>query len=481
MNTLALALDEPAPLEGWRLWAFVALELALVVLGVGFFQHILLLMAVVLGVGLFFFLPAMPYVLLPLAFLASTLDLSGILIKTELFNITYFHLFGGGLILFTLAHMLYRGDTSFPRLPIIVPLSFFIMSMGLSSLYSPSTLEGLVLAVRIFLLSVLLLIMAVLIRSPKMAGWAIFWLLALGIAMSIIGIVQTATEQVYFLPAEFVNLVGATTPRATGLYHNPNEYATFLMVCIILASALMLGAQKGRAWLRVVLGFVILVLMAGLIVSFSRSNWLATLVGVGLIAILSRRVKLMLWVLAAGLAILGIIAMLSSNIAELVVSRFESIFKIFRPKEFFGSDVYVSSSVRVLLVVASWHMFLDHPFGIGTRGFPKVFEQYKPPNYPIWVPVRENHTLQARILAEQGIIGFLIYIWLVYVVVKGGLEAVRWAEEPYIKAVAVGLLGVFVGYQVNFLFTAALTDNFFWMTTGMLFAVREIVRPKEAS
>jgi len=454
----------------------VALELALVVLGVVFYQHILLLMAVVLGVGLFFFLPAMPYVLLPLVFLASTLDLSGILIKTELFNITYFHLFGGGLILFTLAHMLYRGDTSFPRLPIILPLFFFIASMGLSSIHSPSALEGLVYTIRAFLLSVLLIVMVVLIRSPRMAGWAIFWLLALGIAMSIIGIVQTVTEQVYFLPAEFVNLVGATTPRATGLYHNPNEYAAFLMTCIILASALMLGAQKGRAWLRVVLGFVVLVLMAGLIVSFSRSNWLATLVGVGLIAILSRRVKLMLWVLAAGLAILGIIALLSSNIAELVVSRFESIFKIFRPKEFFGSDVYVSSSVRVLLVVASWHMFLDHPFGIGTRGFPKVFEQYKPPNYPIWVPVRENHTLQAEILAERGIIGILIYIWLVYVVVKSGVQAVRWAEEPYIKAVAVGLLGVFVGYQVNFLFNAGLLNNFFWMTTGLLFAVREIVR-----
>lgn len=459
----------------------MAVESALVVLGVIFYQHILLLTAVVLGVGLFFFLPAMPYVLLPLAFLASTLDLSGILLQFQLFNITYFHLFGGGLILFTLAHMLYRRDTSFPRLPVVFPLFFFITSLGLSSLYSPSTLEGLVLAVRIFLLSVLLLIMVVLIRSSKMAGWAVFWLLALGIAMSIVGIVQTATERVYFLPAEFVNLVGATTPRATGLYHNPNEYATFLMVCIILASALLLGAQKGRVWLRVVLGFVILVLMAGLIVSFSRSNWLATLVGVGLITALSRRVKLMLWVLTAGLAILGIIALLSSNIAELVVSRFESIFKIFRPKEFFGSDVYVSSSVRVLLVVASWHMFLDHPFGIGTRGFPKVFEQYKPPNFPIWVPVRENHTLQARILAEQGIIGFIVYIWLLYVVVKSGIEAVRWADEPYMKAVAVGLLGVFVGYQVNFLFTAALTDNFFWMTTGMLFAVREIVRPKEAS
>jgi len=187
--------------------------------------------------------------------------------------------------------------------------------------------------------------------------------------------------------------------------------------------------------------------------------------------------KLVLLVLATAFFILGVIAMLSPNIAELVISRFTSIFTLFKE---FKSSARVSSSVRVYLVIASWYMFLDHPLlGIGTRGFPIIFEQYKPTNFPVWVPVRENHTLQAAILAEQGVVGFLIALWLFYVVVKSGVQAVRWAGEPYIKAVAVGLLGVFIGYQVNLLFTAGLMDNFLWMTTGILFAVREIVRPKE--
>ena len=473
-STLAIAIEKPAPLEGRQLWIFIALELTLVALGVVFYQHILWIVTGILGVGLFFLLPAMPYVLIPLAFLASTLDLSGILVQTELFNITYFHLFGGGLILFTLAHMLYRTQTTFPRLPIIFPLFFFIMSMGLSSLYSPAALEGLVYTIRAILLSILLLTIVVLVRTPREIGWTVFWFLGIGVAMAIVGIIQTITEQVYFLPAEFVNLIGATTPRATGAFHNPNEYASLLMACIVLATALLLGAQEGRRWLRVVLGVVILVLMGGLVVSFSRSNWLATIAGVGMVTVLSRRVKLMLWISAVVALILGIIALLSPNIAELVISRFTSIFTLFKE---FKSSARVSSSVRVYLVIASWYIFLDHPIlGVGIRAFPIAFEQYKPPDFPVWVPVRENHTLPAMILAELGIVGFALALWLFVTIVRSGLQAVRWAKDPYIKATAVGLLAVFVGYQVSMLFNAGLLNNFFWMMTGLLFAVREIVR-----
>jgi hypothetical protein len=63
---------------------------------------------------------------------------------------------------------------------------------------------------------------------------------------------------------------------------------------------------------------------------------------------------------------------------------------------------------------------------------------------------------------------------LVIVVLKAGLHSLQRIEDEYLKAAQLGLVVAFIGYQVSMVFTGAITDNFFWITTGMLFAVREV-------
>ncbi|MCK5733267.1 MAG: hypothetical protein KAI38_03715, partial [Candidatus Latescibacteria bacterium] len=84
------------------------------------------------------------------------------------------------------------------------------------------------------------------------------------------------------------------------------------------------------------------------------------------------------------------------------------------------------------------------------------------------------HTLPATIIAEFGIVGFAIGIWLVVVVLKAGIQAFRQTEDEYLRAAQLGLVVAFIGYQVSMVFTGAITDNFFWIVTGMLFAVRGV-------
>lgn len=467
MNSLTRPLLA-APSMGWFA-LFVGLQIAVV--GAWLWMPgswPLIGLGVIAGLGYLVALMFWPWLIVPALVGSTALDITGKLVQETAIGIpvTGFHL-SLLLMLYALAaNTFLRRRRNFPTFELAWPLALFLGVVGLSLTWSPNHPEATISFMRLLALSAFLYLSTVLIDG-RPALWAtILSMSAAMIGAAILGIIQILTED-FYLPASFVIAVGANAPRATGTFHNPNTFGTFMMVGLVfLTGVYLLAGLNKRQRLFVLAGVV--AAAAGLVVTFSRSNWLAAMIGIGILLTAAGRLKHLLGVaFAALLAILAVKEFVP--FADHIFQRFVSIFTFLQD---FDSTARVSSSGRVYFVLAGLGMFLDNPlFGAGWRAFPVILDAYKPEGFPHWLPTRESHTLFSTIMAELGIVGMVAAGFILWRSVQRGRQALAVTTDPLIKGSLASLLAVFIAFQVSLSFTADYGNNFLWFFTGVLFAV----------
>ena len=187
------------------------------------------------------------------------------------------------------------------------------------------------------------------------------WLVVLGL-MAVLGIVQTTLwspsdyERWWFgrpgtatgIPE--VDLRGGIRYRAPSTVTGPNELGMHMALGLLLASQLMLAGRGRTQWLYFGLAIV---LGAALVLTFSRSDLLASLVGFGVIYWLRRRDReaiLSRWSLQ-NTVILGV------------------MFAVVWQTGMFGRVAAVASSPQEQYHVqdtsSAWQVLLDNPGGVG--------------------------------------------------------------------------------------------------------------------
>lgn len=419
-------------------------------------------------VAALFLLSLYPWLVLPLVIVTTALDSAGRVIQTTALGvpITGFHLSFALLCVGLAYHIFLQKRRAFPPLEIQAPLVLFLGCMAVSLTYSPNQPEATISFFRIVFLALFLYLTQVLITSRRVLNLTIA---SLGIVLagaSTLAVFQIISEQ-FYLPASVVSSVGANVPRASGTYHNPNIFGTFLAVSILFMAGIFL-VPKLRWWKRLLLLLAIGLGATALVITFSRGNWVALFVGGVVLLFLSGKLRYLFYVaLAFGAAIL-----LVKNyvpFAAYIFERFYSIFSLFAE---FGADSRASSTARVYFAIAGFKMFLAHPLlGVGWRAFPLVFQDYKPEGFPHWLPTRESHTLVATILAELGIVGLLAAGWIVWRILAFSFYHIKRLQDEYLRSVLIALVAIFVTFQVSLTFTGEFANNFLWMFTGIMFAV----------
>ncbi len=165
--------------------------------------------------------------------------------------------------------------------------------------------------------------------------------------------------------------------------------------------------------------------------------------------------------------------------AAYIFDRFTSIFTFF---EEFGAFGQASSTTRVYLAMACFNMFMDHPIlGVGWRAFPVLFSEYAPPGYPFWTLVDESHTVLTTILAELGFVGMVAALWFIGRTLRIGITEVDKMQDSYLRGTLIGLVAVFIAFQVNQSFNGDFSNNIYWFYTGMLFAVIRLDKQARAA
>jgi O-antigen ligase len=472
-RTPALQLD--------RRWfaLFVALQAGVLAAIMLVPNQILYVVLAGIGGGVFAaFLLVYPWLIVPAVVATTAMDITGQLLKQTSLGIpvTGFHLALAAMLIGIAGNVCLRRRTLFPEFGLKGPLFLLLGIMAVSLTYSPNQPEATIGFVRTLFLVVFLYGTQVMIDSRRAVAMVVVSMALALIAGSVLGVVQIYSEK-FYLPASFVIAVGANAPRATGTFHNPNTFGTFLMCGVVFLGGIMLHYRLAR-WQRLLMFVPLSMGLTGLVVTFSRANWLAGLVGVAVLLALARKLRYLFYL--AGIGLLGIVAIKEFvPFAEHIFQRFLSIFAFV---EEFGVVGRESASARVYFVVAGLKMFLDHPLlGAGWRAFPVLFDQYRPVDFPNWVPTKESHTLAANILAELGLVGFCAAAWIVWRTLERGFRGLKEVHEPFLRAVLISLLAVFIAFQVSLSFTADFSNNFLWFFTGMLFAVLRLGREAQAA
>jgi putative inorganic carbon (hco3(-)) transporter len=237
--------------------------------------------------------------------------------------------------------------------------------------------------------------------------------------------------------------------RLSGTMLDPNAYGGLLAAALVICE----GASWGRAPLLSgwILWFSRASLVLGLLFTFSRSAWLALLLGVAVLAV--ARTAVVMRFITAALVGLPLLFLLMGH-------RFVPIFEEMasRPKQVQG---------RFDLIGAGFQAFIQHPLLGGGIGSFRLAEGEVAHNSAMWF------------LSDFGVAGLAVFLGFVgWFFVKGSL-AYRFAparEQPLvigILAAHASMFGLAMGIE-------AFYQRHWWLMLGLIAASYSLARNQES-
>ncbi len=197
-----------------------------------------------------------------------------------------------------------------------------------------------------------------------------------------------------------------------------------------------------------------------IILSLSRGAMVAVLVG--LLFVTARSSRVLFGILIAVLATSPFWApdFLTKRIQDSTVEVQGSDERALDP----AAEVRIDTWRAIMTVVS------DHPFdGVGFNGLSYVLPEA---GAALGVEVVETaHNTYLRFLAEMGLLGLLLLLWVMFCLVKLGWDATRWATSGFDRALGIGLTGAALTLAANCVFGdrffSILTTGNFWMMCAL--------------
>lgn len=413
-------------------------------------------------------IPIEPFVGIIIMFVATSVDIIGVIAEASgkiNYRLTYFQIALAITFISLFLNMILKKDVSIPSVNIWFPLITFYCMCAISLIYTPDYGEGALLFARLVVMGVVVFIILQTI-TRKWKVQAMFWLMIMGpVIMTGLTFYQVFNEGAFFTTniTSMATSLGLAVFRATGTFGNPNDLGIFMMLGILIPYGLLFN--EGQSKFTVLLLIVAMCLSsAGIIVSFSRASWLATLTGIIVITTLHRKWSFYFYFAIIFIVALIVLSVYKPEIVEAVFGRFLSIFN---PAE------DASSSSRISMVKSAIWMWQDHPtFGVGLSGYAYYYYEYVDtlmPDMLVWI--RTPHTVQAQILAELGLVGFTIATWFIVTILWKGMSTIfRMKDRELINAQIIATALV-ITYIVDFTFAADMVNNIFWMVVGLIYAI----------
>jgi hypothetical protein len=290
--------------------------------------------------------------------------------------------------------------------------------------------------------------LAVVARAP-VASWLsralLLALVGLGTVFAAIGIWQVHTRTLFFAPDLEVANAYTTYFRVTSLFKDPSIYGRYLVISIAALLVVVL-VRRGRRLDWVAATAVIAFLFWGLLYSYSQSSFVALFVVTFAIAVVGvdRRTRTVL-VACAAVALLTTAAVAGAAVGE--------------------RSARDLTSGRSRLVSATLEVVKERPLaGVGVGGQPRASAELVGKGSP---SRNASHTTPLTVLAELGVIGVALYVWL--------LVAVSWAiylVTERDRTLGIGLGATMLALFIHSLFYAGFfEDPLTWGVIGISAAV----------
>ncbi len=225
--------------------------------------------------------------------------------------------------------------------------------------------------------------------------------------------------------------------RAYGSFGSPNILGGFLAVCWLLGLILylsLLKAEKYRAALLVTIGNM--VVLSGLIVSFSRSAWIGAVAGLAtILTVIWAHSRAPLRQLAKQIVFsIAVILIFFFSLHPLFTARALSEGRL----EAKSINERTTQYTQALTIIK--HHWL---FGVGPGAY--TFELAKQnPKAPVW-ELQPVHNMFVLALAETGIVGVLFVVLLYYYITK-----LLWQENKFFLSILISI------------FVTSVFDHYWW-------------------
>ena len=374
--------------------------------------------------------------LIPLSFLPNTVDefvLPKLLLARLLVMV---------LTVVLVAGWLRQGSVTWKRTALDLPLLAFIGSAAISSIFALNRnvaifgvydrWEGLL---TIATYALLFWLAVQLMSGERDARWMTWSLLFSGYLIAVVAVLQSVLG---VLGAGYFGQSGAYF-RADATMAHPDFLGIFLAMLLPIAFAKLVSRRPLLT--RLLAANLVIVLSLGLLATFTRSAWIGAVVGIAVVLALRggrfRPMPLIAFaaVLVIGFAALaGIVAARSSSggIANAIYSRIVSSVDL--------------SSGSIAERLAVWKdtpaVIASRPvLGYGPDNFALVYPLFQSSNRNT-VLFTDPHEEALGVLATQGVVGFLAYLWILVAFVRA-----FWAGRHQRGAVA--LFAGWVAYQVS--------------------------------
>ncbi len=234
---------------------------------------------------------------------------------------------------------------------------------------------------------------AVVARAP-LAAWLpralAVTLVSLGALFAAIGIWQAQTRTLFFARDVAVANAYTTFFRVTSLFKDPSLYGRYLIVPIVVLLVVIL-LRRGRAVEWVAAAAAAAFLFWGLFYSYSQSSFVALFVVTFAVAAIGMGRRLRIVLVACAL----VATLAAAAVAADAVN---------------GRSARDVTSGRSRLVNVTLDAFEARPVaGVGVGGQPRASAEESGKGSP---SRNASHTTPLTVLAELGVLGFALYVWV---------------------------------------------------------------------
>jgi len=284
---------------------------------------------------------------------------------------------------------------------------------------------------------------------------------------------------------EIAEALAVKTGRSTrpgGPVSQSNRFAQILIVLVPLA-VYMQRTERRRAGRNAALVAAALI-TAGVLLTLSRSAFL-------ILASLAVAMVFLRWVRLSHLLVAGFALIMCASLV--VPSFFERIASIASAVNVLSSDVADRSKTdgavrgRTTSMMTAWLVFRDHPFlGVGAGQYQQYVLEYvrRIDNAPRdHTTARRAHNLYLELLAEVGVIGLAVFLWIIGSLIRRLFQRRRELLAKYPAsadlATACGLM--LLVYLGTGMFAHLSFQRYYWFALALAGAALHVLRAQHGA
>jgi putative inorganic carbon (hco3(-)) transporter len=338
------------------------------------------------------------------------------------------------------------------------PLAVFVVWTAASAFWADDATEAAI-DLFFFILPFTLLALA-LARLPwrdAAPAWLLGLLLGMAVLFAAVGTWQWAARDIFWNQKVIRGNENSVLFRVNSLFWDPSIYGRFLVLAI-LAALVVLVCSRVRAVTSRAGGaaslVVVAVLWVALVFTFSQSSFAALLAGLALLAVFT-------WGARGARALLALVVVAAA--VALLAPPLERVRdQLFDPT---SESVNRATRGRSDLVTKGLRIGAEHPvIGVGVGNFTSAYQERFNAGT---ARVPASHTTPVTVFAETGVVGLVLFGWLVVAVARLAFGPRRAPREPVRLTALVAAFGLTAIFVHALFYSAFLEDPMTWALVGL--------------